>query len=165
MFASVLDEFQYNKELIFDYLILNKDITSWTPPEKGIYQVKNNFVEEKLASVELLCDVGSQKATILMEVTHYDPCVEVRHYSKDAFYENGEPVRRGYFFPFDHMAFRTIFRESSKGCQVLQEVYIKPRGPIGWVICKLLILPQVKAELKNSVVSLKKYLQKGGVKI
>ena len=159
MFASVLGEFPYSKELVFEYLILNKDITSWTPPEKGIHKVKNNFEGETLVGIELLCEMGSQKATLFMEITHYEPCKEVRHYSKDAFYENGERVGRGYFFPFHHMAFRTVFRESSIGCQVLQEVYVKPRGPFGWVICKFLILPQAKTELKNSVMSLNKYLE------
>lgn len=158
MFAGVLDEFQHSKELVFEYLVLNKDLINWAPSESGFCDVKNNFVGEKLVSVELFCDLGQQKATIFLEVTHYEPYKEVRYYSREAVYEDGESLRKGYFFPFHHMAFRTAFRESPTGCQVIQEVYAKPRGPIGWLACKFIILPKTKKELKKSVMSLKAYL-------
>jgi hypothetical protein len=159
MFTSSLDDFNYSKETIFEYLILNKDMKNWIPPEKGIHSVRNHFDEEKLKNIEMVCDICSRKATIFLEVTHYEPYEEVRLYSNKAVFENGDPVWQGRFFPFAYMAFRTIFRASLEGCQVLQDVYIKPRGLIGWVICKFVILPQTKTELKNSAVALKQYLK------
>lgn len=158
MFSIALEEFQHSKELIFEYLILNKDMLQWIPSSQGFYGVKNNFVEEKLISVEVNCDIGSRKATMFLEITHYEPYNEVRQYSRDAVYETGEPVPRGYLFPFHHMAFRTAFRDTPTGCQVLQEIYVKPQGPLGWFVCKFLILPKAMNELKKSNLALKKHL-------
>jgi hypothetical protein len=159
MFTSYLDDFNFNKETVFQYLILNKDFKNWIPPEKGILSLKNHFVEEKLKSIEMLCDIDSRKATIWLEVTHYEPYKEVRFYSSNkAGFENGESIRQGRFFPFNYMAFRTIFSDTAEGCKVLQDVYINPNGLIGWVICKLVILPRVKNEMKNCIVVLRQYL-------
>jgi hypothetical protein len=159
MFASSLDEFEFSKEVVFEYLILNKDLRDWVPPEKGIYEVKNIFNEGQLKSLEVLCDIDGRRATMWLDVTHYEPCKEVRFYSDKAVFDNGEPLNKARFFPYKYIAFRYTFNDTPEGCNVLQDIYLFPNGFIGWILCKIFVMPPMKRELKASATALKTYLK------
>jgi hypothetical protein len=161
MFASSLDEFEFSKEVVFEYLILNKDIKAWTPPEKGIYDVKNRFNDGQLESVEVLCDIDGRRATMLLEVTHYEPFKEVRFYSDKAVFDNGEPLNKARFFPYKYIAFRYAFNDTPQGCNVLQDIYLCPKGFIGWILCKIFVMPPMKRDLKASAIALNQFLKYG----
>jgi hypothetical protein len=159
MFTSSLDEFEFSKEVVFEYIILNKDMRAWIPSEKGIHEIKNRFNEGQLESVEVLCNIDGRRATMWLEVTHYEPYKEVRFYSNKAVFDNGEPLNKGRFFPYKYMAFRTTFSDTPQGCKVFQDVYIYPNGFIGWILCKIFIMTPVKKDLKASATALKRYLK------
>jgi hypothetical protein len=62
------------------------------------------------------------------------------------------------FFPFKSMKQSLQAVEDGKGCLVLQEFELQSNGLVGWVACKLGVVPVIKRSVKKSNAALRAHL-------
>jgi len=158
MKSSVLSIFDQDVETVFLYLAYSKEIKSWTT-DKELYEINNQFSDGKFIGFESKCGIGSRTARIFSEITYFKENEEIRSFSKEAIFENGEKLLDLPTFPYDEVSCITLFKGTNKGCQVIHETYLKPRGLLGWFACKLFVLPYISKNVKNDHRSLNDYLK------
>lgn len=144
-------------EVVWDYLVYMKSCERWMSPEE-------------LDGVALLVDSGRyggfqwdpnrpdvQPIVSRVQRMDYGRSIQFRTVCADV----NIPANARLGFPFRFMTQTMRFTNFGAGCEMVHEFEFEPNGPVGWVTCRLLLIPHVKrgviqshrrlAELLNAV--------------
>lgn len=145
--SSLRSLFPKSAKVVWDYLVYMKSCERWMSPED-------------LEGVALLVDSGryagfqwdpnrADVQPIVSRVQQMDPGRSI-HFRTVQFTDAHIPANARMGFPFRTMTQSMTFTDSATGCEMVQEFAFEPNGPVGWVTCRLLLIPYVKRNVIQS---------------
>lgn len=149
--------FQSSASIVFEHMIHYKNFEEWNPIE-GIYNIVDIENDGKYSGFSATFDLDEKIAKSDCESLLYTKNREVRYRLISCKFEDGSDAGKGWSFPFSQMYQRLCFKEDTGACIVTHEIILESKNWLGWITCKLFVLPQLVSTLKESNWALNEYL-------
>ncbi len=157
---STLDfYFKHDVKTVFEHMVHYKNFENWNPIE-GLHSVVNLENDGAYSGFSTQFDIGGELATIECQSLLYSENKEVRYKISRSVFKDGTEITKGWSFPYTQMYQRLCFIGDDNQCNVKHEIILKPKNWLGWLTCRLCVMPQVKSVLRKSNQALDEYLQR-----